>query len=59
MKDEKIGWMAFDKNCTMTFKYSIFGGELIIRQIFSKRKDFWKAYPNTKASKVRITIEKI
>ena len=53
-KDVAIGWMAYEKNCAISQ-----GDRLIIRQIFSKRKYFWKAFPNCKAHKVRITIEEI
>ncbi len=58
-KDTKIGWMAFERNCTMDFQLAKFGGKLIIRPIFSKRKDFLKAYPNCKATKVCITIKEV
>ncbi len=55
-KDIVVGWMAFEKNCTFQFSNN---GELIIRQIFSKRMEFWKLFPNCKATKVRIMIEEV
>lgn len=58
-KDTIIGWMAFEKNCTMDFTYDKFGGKLIIRPIFSKRRDFKKLFPNSKVSKVCINIKEV